>query len=303
MTTSGPTDEFDLITIGAGSGGVRASRVAAQRGARVAIIEERDLGGTCVNVGCVPKKLMSYAAHCHEEFDDAAGFGWTVPEPAFDWKTLIARKNAEIERLNGIYGKLLAGAGVELILGRAFEHLLPEEGVIFLRDEEGEYYRAAMRSNRGGDHDYLYSETLFTTLLLASLWLLHRHPEGAGRRDCVLAGVLFGLAALTRSAALYFLPLWLAWLIWLEHRGDPASAGRRAAVSWRRALVVTSVALATVLPWTLRNAVSYRDFLLIGAGVTASPSEKVQLFLDYERMEGRRFLDSWTLTGGVVANF
>ena len=111
--------DYDLFVIGAGSGGVRASRMAAATGAKVAVAEARHLGGTCVNVGCVPKKLMSYAAHCHEEFEDAAGFGWTVPAQAFDWKTLIARKNAEIERLNGIYGKLLEGAGVELILGRA----------------------------------------------------------------------------------------------------------------------------------------------------------------------------------------
>jgi len=111
--------DFDLITIGAGSGGVRASRVAAQYGARVAIVEERYLGGTCVNVGCIPKKLFVYASEFSEAFEDAAGFGWTVPKSGFDWRKLIANKNHEIERLNGVYGKLLTDSGVRIINGRA----------------------------------------------------------------------------------------------------------------------------------------------------------------------------------------
>ncbi len=111
--------DYDLFVIGAGSGGVRASRMAARTGAKVAVAEARHLGGTCVNVGCVPKKLMSYGSHYHEDFADAAGFGWSVGTTSFDWPTLIARKNTEIERLNSIYGKLLNGAGVELMLGRA----------------------------------------------------------------------------------------------------------------------------------------------------------------------------------------
>ncbi|MCX7158674.1 MAG: FAD-dependent oxidoreductase, partial [Proteobacteria bacterium] len=81
--------DFDLFTIGAGSGGVRASRVCATYGAKVAVAEERYFGGTCVNVGCIPKKLFSYAAHYREDFHDAAGFGWTVPEPTFHWPTLV----------------------------------------------------------------------------------------------------------------------------------------------------------------------------------------------------------------------
>lgn len=113
------TYDYDLFTIGAGSGGVRTSRIAAGFGARVAVAEERYLGGTCVNVGCVPKKLFSYAAHFHEDFTDAAGFGWTIDAPTFDWPTLIDHKNAEIERLNGIYGRLLEGAGAQLYNGRA----------------------------------------------------------------------------------------------------------------------------------------------------------------------------------------
>ena len=111
--------DYDLFTIGAGSGGVRASRVSASYGAKVAIAEERYLGGTCVNVGCIPKKLLVYAAHFREDFEDAAGFGWSVGERRVDWNRLIANKNAEIQRLNGVYQKLLEGAGVTIINGRA----------------------------------------------------------------------------------------------------------------------------------------------------------------------------------------
>ncbi len=112
--------DYDLFTIGAGSGGVRASRVAAGYGARVAIAEERQLGGTCVNVGCIPKKLLVYASHFAEDFEDAAaGYGWSVGPNRFDWATLIAKKDAEIQRLNGIYGRLLDQAGVARIEGRA----------------------------------------------------------------------------------------------------------------------------------------------------------------------------------------
>ncbi len=111
--------DYDLITIGGGSGGVRASRMSAAHGARVALIEAGPLGGTCVNVGCIPKKLFSYAANFSTEFIDAGGFGWS-PEPvAFDWKTLLANKDHEIARLNGIYARVLQDAGVEVIAGRA----------------------------------------------------------------------------------------------------------------------------------------------------------------------------------------
>ncbi|NWO05928.1 MAG: glutathione-disulfide reductase [Alteromonadaceae bacterium] len=113
--------DYDLIVIGAGSGGVRLARMSAQRGARVAVVESRHLGGTCVNVGCVPKKLFVYGAHVREELEDAAGYGWQVPtgDVSFDWPTLVSNKNAEIERLNGIYGRLLANAGVDIIEGTA----------------------------------------------------------------------------------------------------------------------------------------------------------------------------------------
>ena len=111
--------DYDLFVIGAGSGGVRASRMAAGYGARVAVAEERYLGGTCVNVGCVPKKLLVCASGFADHYREASGFGWTADEPAFDWGQLIANKNLEIERLNGIYRGLLDGAGVELFEGRA----------------------------------------------------------------------------------------------------------------------------------------------------------------------------------------
>lgn len=111
--------DYDLFTIGAGSGGVRASRMAARAGARVAVAEDRFLGGTCVNVGCVPKKLFVYASHFREELEMAEGFGWTVGERSFDWATLKAAKDKEIERLNGVYGHVLKGSGCDVLWGRA----------------------------------------------------------------------------------------------------------------------------------------------------------------------------------------
>ena len=111
--------DYDLFTIGAGSGGVRASRMSASFGAKVAVAEERYLGGTCVNVGCIPKKLLVYASHYGEDFDDLAGYGWSVGERRFDWAKLIANKDKEISRLNGVYRKILADAGVELFEGHA----------------------------------------------------------------------------------------------------------------------------------------------------------------------------------------
>ncbi len=113
--------DYDLVVVGAGSGGVRLARMSAQRGARVAIVESRYLGGTCVNVGCVPKKLFFYGSHVREDVQDAAGYGWSVPDDQvqFDWPKLVANKNAEIERLNRIYGRLLETAGVTIIRGTA----------------------------------------------------------------------------------------------------------------------------------------------------------------------------------------
>jgi glutathione reductase (NADPH) len=114
------TDSFDLFVIGAGSGGVRAARMAAQRGARVAVAEAAPLGGTCVNLGCIPKKLYSYAAHYADAFEESRGFGWAIADtPRFDWATLKANRAREIARLNGIYADLLNGAGVTILRGRA----------------------------------------------------------------------------------------------------------------------------------------------------------------------------------------
>lgn len=106
------TFDYDLFVIGGGSGGVRAARFAAGYGARVGLAESRYLGGTCVNVGCVPKKFLVYGAHFHEDFEVSAAYGWSAESPRFDWPTLIANKNREIERLNGIYRKLLVSSGV-----------------------------------------------------------------------------------------------------------------------------------------------------------------------------------------------
>ncbi|MBF6569764.1 MAG: glutathione-disulfide reductase [Candidatus Binataceae bacterium] len=111
--------DFDLFVIGAGSGGVRASRVAASHGARVAVAEDRYLGGTCVNVGCIPKKLLVYSSETSGDCADAAGFGWRIGNVEFDWRTLISNKDREIARLNGIYRRLLENSGVRIIEQRA----------------------------------------------------------------------------------------------------------------------------------------------------------------------------------------
>jgi glutathione reductase (NADPH) len=113
-----PICDYDLYVIGAGSGGVREARIAAQHGAKVGIAEADRVGGTCVIRGCIPKKLMAYAGHFSGDFEDAVGFGWTV-EARFDWPTLIANKDREIDRLNGLYIKGLDGAGAELHQTRA----------------------------------------------------------------------------------------------------------------------------------------------------------------------------------------
>src|SRR5438874_6498856 len=113
-----PRYDFDMFTIGAGSGGVASSRRAGSYGARVAICEESRVGGTCVIRGCVPKKLLVYGAQFADAFADAAGFGWTVPVPSFDWPALIDAKDREIERLSQIYRNMLKNSGVRLIEGR-----------------------------------------------------------------------------------------------------------------------------------------------------------------------------------------
>ncbi|MGJ0503154.1 MAG: glutathione-disulfide reductase [Methylocystis sp.] len=113
------TFDYDLIVVGAGSGGVRAARIAASHGAKVAIAEEFRVGGTCVIRGCVPKKLYVLASRFRDEFHDAAGFGWRVGDVSFDWPSLVAAKEKEITRLSGLYAETLASSGVELIQARA----------------------------------------------------------------------------------------------------------------------------------------------------------------------------------------
>ncbi len=111
--------DYDLFVIGGGSGGVRCARFSAQKGARVGIAEENYWGGTCVNVGCVPKKLFTYASHFSEDVSAARGFGWYVDKPGFDWPTLRENKDSEITRLNGIYQKLLKNVGCDTFFDRA----------------------------------------------------------------------------------------------------------------------------------------------------------------------------------------
>ena len=111
--------DVDLFVIGGGSGGVRAARIAAGHGARVAIAEEYRMGGTCVIRGCVPKKLLVYASHIRHDIEDAAGFGWTVPPASFDWPTLIANKDREIARLEAAYTSNVEKSGARVLKTRA----------------------------------------------------------------------------------------------------------------------------------------------------------------------------------------
>ena len=109
--------DYDLITIGAGSGGVRASRRAAGLSKKVAVIENLRVGGTCVMRGCVPKKLLVLGSHFADDFEDAQGYGWTVPSPGFDWPRLIAAKEKELDRLEDVYHCILKDSGVEEVTG------------------------------------------------------------------------------------------------------------------------------------------------------------------------------------------
>ncbi len=202
-----PKFDYDLITLGAGSAGVRASRVAARFGARVAVVEERYLGGTCVNVGCVPKKLFVYAAHFGEDFDDAAGFGWTVGGRDFAWPRLIENKNAEIARLNGVYRDLLEGAGARIIEGRA--RLLDAHTVAV-----GETTYSAERilvatggwpavpEFAGREHVITSNEAFFLDSLPGTIVIV-----GGGYVAVEFAGIFHGLGA--RVTQLYRGPLFL----------------------------------------------------------------------------------------------
>jgi len=187
--------DYDLFTIGAGSGGVRASRVSASCGARVAIAEERYLGGTCVNVGCIPKKLLVYAAHFSEDFEDAAGFGWGVGARSVDWSGLIANKNGEIERLNGVYQRLLADAGVAILYGHA-EILDPHTVVVGGERHTAEYILIATGSwpsvpeIPGAEHAITSNEAFFLPALPPRVIIV-----GGGYVGVEFAGIFHGLGA------------------------------------------------------------------------------------------------------------
>ena len=128
------SESFDLLVIGAGSGGVRAARVAASLGAKVMVCEEGAIGGTCVNVGCIPKKLMVLGAHFADEQRDAAGFGWQITPATHDFARLMANKDREIARLNGIYERLLEARGARIVRGRG---RLTSPGVVEVAHADG----------------------------------------------------------------------------------------------------------------------------------------------------------------------
>jgi glutathione reductase (NADPH) len=193
--------DYDLFTIGAGSGGVRASRMSASFGAKVAVAEELYLGGTCVNVGCIPKKLLVYAAHYGEDFSDAAGFGWSVAEPRLDWARLIANKNKEINRLNGVYRKLLGDAGVEILDGHA-EVLDPHTVSLDGRKITAKYILVAVGSwpavprFPGFEHAITSNEAFYLSSLPRRVVIV-----GGGYIGVEFAGIFHGLG--THTTQLY----------------------------------------------------------------------------------------------------
>ena len=191
--------DCDLFVIGGGSAGVRAARMAAQRNARVVVAEAAALGGTCVNVGCIPKKLYSYAAHFAEDFRDAAGYGWHVGETRFDWGVLKANRAAEITRLNGIYQKLLVDAGVRIVAGWA---TLTDAHTVQVRTTAGEQrFRARhILVATGGQPsvpEFPGSEHVLTS---DSMFDLEPFPRrllvvGGGYIACEFASIFNGLGA------------------------------------------------------------------------------------------------------------
>ena len=199
--------DYDLYVIGAGSGGVRASRVAAGLGARVAVAESTHLGGTCVNVGCVPKKLFVYGAHFAEDFEDAAAYGWSASTPGFDWAKLRDNKTAEIERLQGVYRKLLSGAGVQFHEGRARladSHTVKVDGTTFT----AAHILVATGSRPWAPH----LPGLEHAIISDDAFYLPRFPKravvvGGGYIAVEFAGIFAGLGAQTQL--LYRGPLFL----------------------------------------------------------------------------------------------
>jgi glutathione reductase (NADPH) len=199
--------DYDLFVIGGGSGGVRAARMSARYGARVALAEERYLGGTCVNVGCVPKKLLVYASQFSEAFEDSRNFGWTVGERRFDWPTLIANKNKEIARLNGIYRKVLEEAGVEIIMARASlrsAHEIEVEGRVVTTAHVLVATGGApvLPALPGIEHAFTSNEAFFLEALPKRIAI-----AGGGYIACEFAGIFHGMGS--EVVQLYRGPLFL----------------------------------------------------------------------------------------------
>ncbi|WP_332461084.1 glutathione-disulfide reductase [Acuticoccus mangrovi] len=188
--------DYDLFVIGAGSGGVRAARIAAQNGAKVAIAEEHRVGGTCVIRGCVPKKLMVYASQFSEAFEDAAGYGWTVPKASFDWPSFIAAKDHEIDRLNAIYIRNITNAGVDLIMSTA---LVAGPHAVFLTAEKRKVTARVILVATGGQ-PWLDMELPGIEHVITSneIFYLKEKPQravvaGGGYIAVEFAGILNGL--------------------------------------------------------------------------------------------------------------
>ena len=203
--------DFDLFVIGGGSAGVRAARVAASLGASVAVAEERYLGGTCVNVGCVPKKLLSYAAHYRDDFADSAGFGWRIggsgdadkgdggdadkggskndSEVAFDWPTLIANKDKEISRLNRVYQSLLENSEVKIFRERA---RLAGGGMVEVGGEGGD---GGGGSNGGSGKSRRFKARYILIAVGGWPWV----PDFPGREHAITSNEVFHLPRLPQS--------------------------------------------------------------------------------------------------------
>jgi glutathione reductase (NADPH) len=191
--------DYDLFAIGGGSGGVRAARFAANLGVKVALAEERYLGGTCVNVGCIPKKLFSYASHFAEDFSNAKGYGWKVGEPHFDWQMLVANKDREIRRLNSVYENLLKKAGVTTFFGHAEiidEHTIEVENVRYTSEKilvatGGWPY---VPDFPGSEHAITSNEVFYLEKLPSNVVIV-----GGGYIAVEFAGILNGLGCKTHQ--------------------------------------------------------------------------------------------------------
>ncbi len=191
--------DFDLFVIGGGSGGVRAARVAAGHGARVAVAEEYRFGGTCVIRGCVPKKLLVYASRFREEFEDAEGYGWSLKTPHFDWETLIANKDAEIKRLEGVYRRNVESAGGRIFDSRA---MLADAHTVVLADGGRKVTAKTILIATGGhptkpdipgaEHAITSNEAFQLEALPASVLI-----AGGGYTAVEFAGIFDGLGAET----------------------------------------------------------------------------------------------------------